>query len=238
MLQQSGLLGAALLLGLAGMPHCVAMCGAPSSGVIRLVRAQPAGTAALQTRAGTGAAVLFHVGRLGGYVLAGALVSGVVQALDLAGERVAALKPAMVLLHAAVLAWGVMLLATGRQPAWAHGIGHGLARRLQLQRAPARNALLAGAAWVLMPCGLLYSALALASLGNGPVQGALVMLAFGSASGAALTGAAWLFRRLRSQLESIGDLWFTRVAGAILMLLALDALWMDVGERLAAWCGA
>jgi len=238
MLQQSGLLGAALLLGLAGMPHCVAMCAAPSNGVIRLVRAESSGAASRQVSSAAGASVLFHVGRLAGYMLAGSLVAGAVQALDLAGGRVAALKSGLVLLHSAVLAWGVMLLAAGRQPAWAHGVGHGLVRRLQLQRAPSRNALLAGAAWVLMPCGLLYSALALASLGNGPVQGALVMLAFGSASGAALAGAAWLFKQLRSQLEAIGEQGLIRVAGAILVLLALDALWMDLGERLASWCGA
>lgn len=236
MLQQTGLLGAALLLGLAGMPHCVAMCAAPSVGVIHLVRARPAGPAAPQACTDNGSAMLFHVGRLAGYMLAGAIVAGVMQALGLAGERAVALKPATAFLHAGVLAWGVMLLATGRQPAWAHGIGEGLARRLQLQRSPSRNALLAGAAWVLMPCGLLYSALALASLGNGPAQGALVMLGFGSASAAALAGAAWLYGRLRSRLAPIGERWFARAGGVILVLLALDALWMDVGERLAAWC--
>lgn len=236
LVEQAGLVGAALLMGMAGSPHCVAMCAAPASGVIHIARAAPAGCAASAPANAAPAYALFHAGRLAGYAVAGALVAGAMQALGSAGQRVAALQPAMALLHAAVLAWGLMLLATGRQPAWAHGIGHALARRLRMQRAPAQGALLAGALWVLMPCGLLYSALALASLGNGPGQGALVMLAFAAGSGAALLLAPWLWVRLRRHMAPLGERWSARAAGAVLILLALDALWMDVGRQIAQWC--
>jgi len=40
---QLALAGAALLMGLAGGPHCVAMCGAASAAVIRIVPLAPAG---------------------------------------------------------------------------------------------------------------------------------------------------------------------------------------------------
>lgn len=239
MLEQAGLVGAALLMGLAGSPHCVAMCGAPASGVIRLVRAESAGCAAASP-APAGAVlphVLFHAGRLASYAAAGALVAGAVQALGAAGQHVAALQPAMTLLHAGLLAWGLMLLASGRQPAWAHGVGHALARRLRMQRGPGQGALLGGALWVFMPCGLLYSALALASLGNGPAQGALAMLAFAAGSGASLLLAPWLWARLRRATAPLGERWSARAAGAVLVLLALDALWMDLGRQIARWCG-
>ncbi len=227
-------------MGLAGSPHCVAMCAAPAGGVIRLVRAhaQPAGCASAYREDSPALPhVLFHAGRLAGYAAAGALVAGAMQALGSAGDRVAALQPAMVLLHAGVLAWGLMLLASGRQAAWANGLGHVLAQRLRMRRSPGQGALLAGLLWVLMPCGLLYSALALASLGNGPAQGALAMLAFAGGSGAALLLAPWAWARLRQRMAPLGERWSARAAGAVLALLALDALWMDLGRQIARWCG-
>ncbi|MDM0045070.1 sulfite exporter TauE/SafE family protein [Variovorax dokdonensis] len=238
MLEQAGLVGAALLMGLAGGPHCVAMCGAPAAGVIRLVRApsQAGAAGAVHAGAASHTALLFHAGRLASYAAAGAAVAGVMQALDLAGQRVSALQPLMVLLHATVLAWGLILLVKARQPAWAHGIGHSLMRRLQAQQAPVRNALVAGGAWVLMPCGLLYSALALASLGNGPAQGGMVMLAFGVPGALALASSGWLYQRLRARMAPGHERWFARAAGAMLVLLALDALWMDIGHQWAEWC--
>lgn len=235
MLAQAGLIGAALMLGLAGSAHCVAMCGAPAAGVIRLVRAQAGGaTAALHTSHELRGHGLFHLGRLSAYALAGASVAALAQSLHLAGTHVGALKPLSVLLQAAVLAWGVALLATGRQPAWTHGMGQRLLARLR--HAPGRNALLAGAAWVFMPCGLLYSALALASLGNGPLQGAAVMLAFGAVSGGALAAAQWLWRSLRFRAAPRHERLPARLGGALLVALALHALWVALGERIAQWC--
>ncbi|MGR4870473.1 sulfite exporter TauE/SafE family protein [Variovorax sp. LARHSF232] len=237
MLEQAPLIGAALLMGLAGGPHCVAMCGAPSTGLIRLVRVVPNDAAGACARAAPSGLALFHTGRLVSYALAGALVAGVAQALALAAEQVAALSPLWVLLHAAILAWGLALLALGRQPAWAHGLGRALARRLASHgtSGAGRRLLAGGALWVLMPCGLLYSALALASLGNGPLQGGLAMLAFALGSGAALSLAPWLWQRLHARLPR-GEGWGTRAAGLLLALLALDALWMDLGRQVAQWC--
>ena len=42
------------------------------------------------------------------------------------------------------------------------------------------DALLLGFLWGLLPCGLIYSALALAVVSGNPLQAALVMLAFGA----------------------------------------------------------
>ena len=237
MLEQAPLIGAALLMGLAGGPHCVAMCGAPSTGLIRLVRAVPNDADGACARAAPSGLAFFHAGRLASYALAGALVAGAAQALALAGQQVAALKPLWGLLHAAILVWGLALLALGRQPAWAHGLGRALARRLSSHATggAGRRLLAGGALWVLMPCGLLYSALALASLGNGPLQGALAMLAFALGSGAALVLAPWLWQRLHARLPR-GEGWGTRAAGLLLALLALDALWMNLGRQVAQWC--
>src|SRR5690242_3096709 len=96
-----------LLMGLAGGPHCVAMCGAACGGVIRGVGAPPVRGMAN-----------FQVGRLLGYTLAGAAAGLAVQSLAWLTSQTAALRPVWMLFHLGVLAWGLALLALARQPAW------------------------------------------------------------------------------------------------------------------------
>ncbi|HSV61144.1 MAG TPA: sulfite exporter TauE/SafE family protein [Variovorax sp.] len=218
---QLELLATAGLLGLLGGPHCVAMCGAPVAGTIRLVR-EPA----------AGATLVFHAGRAASYGVAGAVVAAAVQSLALAGEH-AALRPLWVLLHAGILAWGLALLVRGRQPAWAHTLGRAAAARLRPHIHSGLGLLVAGALWVLMPCGLLYSALAMASLANGVSTGAAAMLLFALGSAFSLACAPWLLWRLRAWG---GGARGERVAGLLLVLLALQALWMDLERQLLSWC--
>ena len=219
---QLELLATAGLLGLLGGPHCVAMCGAPVTGTIRLVRAPAAG-----------ATLAFHAGRAASYGVAGAVVAAAAEALALAGEHVAALRPLWVLLHAGVLAWGLALLVRGRQPAWAHTLGRAAAARLRPHMHSSRGVLIAGALWVLMPCGLLYSALATASLANGASTGAAAMLLFALGGAFSLACAPWLLRRLQAWgAGARGE----RLAGLLLSLLALQALWMDLDRQLLIWC--
>lgn len=220
---QLELLATAGLLGLLGGPHCVAMCGAPVAGTIRLVRAPAAG-----------ATLAFHAGRAASYGVAGAVVAAAAGALALAGEQVAALRPLWVLMHAGVLAWGLALLVRGRQPAWAHTLGRAAAARLRPHLHSSLGLLAAGALWVLMPCGLLYSALALASLANGAPVGAAAMLLFALGSAFSLACAPWLLRRLQAWAGGVRG---ERLAGLLLSLLALQALWMDVERQVRIWCG-
>ncbi len=237
-MQQSALAGTALLMGLAGGPHCVAMCGAACAGVIRIVRAPSQGSvAALEgfPRSSAGA-VAFHAGRVAGYAAAGAVAAAAVQSVAFASAYVAALRPAWVLLHVFVLAWGLMLAALGRQPLWAHRVGRLLAARLRPLTGSAFGVLATGALWVTMPCGLLYSALMLASLANGPVQGAFVMALFAAGSGVSLVVAPWLWQRLRWRFSASRKEWGTRLAGAVLALVALQALGIDLRRQIELWC--
>lgn len=262
---QPALAGTALLMGLAAGPHCVAMCGAASAGVIRMLSAPAGGPApgsqppvarlvfhpsprattpgATTSGATTAAALrspaagaLFHLGRLAGYAMAGAIAAGTVQGLALAGEQVAALRPAWVLLHVAVLAWGLLLAATGRQPLWAHRLGQRAMLRLRAHRGGAGGLLAAGAAWVAMPCGLLYSAVLLASLGNGPLGGAAAMALFALGSALPLMAAPWLWQRLRGGFGPLSQRWGARLAGLLLALLSLQALGLDLRRQIELWC--
>lgn len=224
---QTALAASALLMGLAGGPHCVTMCGAACAGVIRIARAEPAGAAP---------SLWLHAGRIGGYAVAGALAATVVGGLGLASAQVAVLRPVWMLLHAFVLAWGLVLAVAGRQPEWFRRGGGWLGARLRpMTRSPV-GLLATGALWVAMPCGLLYSALLLASLGNGPAQGALAMALFGIGSAASLVLAPWLWQRLRWRLDAVRQSWGTRVAGLVLIAVATQALWTDLQHQIEIWC--
>lgn len=239
----------ALLMGLAGGPHCIAMCGAPQAGVIRI---HPAGQgSACASGLPWQRSALFHAGRLLGYAALGALAGASVQGLGWLATQSAALRPAWTLLHLAVLAWGLMLLVLARQPAWVQGAGQQLWRRVGPITRSAHGVGAAGVLWALMPCGLLYSALLVASLSGGPVRGAISMALFGLGSALSLALGPWLWRWLRDQGNRWGAAWAgaqatgtpasasslgTRAAGGVLALAALWALWMDFSGRLAAWC--
>ena len=88
-----------------------------------------------------------------------------------------------------------------------------------------------------MPCGLLYSALLVASLSGGPLAGALSMALFALGSAASLLLAPVLLRRAEAAGLRWGERGGARLAGALITAAALWALWMDLSHRIAEWCG-
>lgn len=234
---QASLLATALLMGLAGGPHCVAMCSAACSGVIRIARAPQAGAVAVVPMARSlMPALLFHAGRAGAYAAAGAVVAGVFHSLGWASDHVAALRPVWTLAHVFIFVWALMLAFSGRQPVWVDRVGRSLSDRLRPWVGSPFGVFASGALWVLLPCGLLYSALMVAALGSGPVDGALLMLAFALGSGAWLVLAPWLWTQLQGRINGWRRDWGTRVAGVLLAVVAGRALWMDVWHQIEIWC--
>jgi uncharacterized protein len=223
------LAGAALLMGLAAGPHCIAMCGPACGGVIRIVRSGE--------RAEPGLALTFHAGRLLGYALAGAAAAQAVQSLAWLTTHTAALRPVWTLFQVAVLVWGLTLLASGRQPAIVSSAGRQVWNRLRPMASPPAAVFTTGVLWALMPCGLLYSALLVASLTGGPLAGAFAMSLLALGSAVSLLAAPPLLRRVRLT----GDRWArdggTRLSGLLIVASAVWALWMDVFHRVAIWCG-
>jgi sulfite exporter TauE/SafE len=91
----------------------------------------------------------------------------------------------------------------------------------------------AGGAWGLMPCGLLQSALLVAALASGPLQGASVMAAFALASGISLWLGPQLWRRLwRRRGADQAATASVRLAGAVLAGASLFALWHGLGAAI------
>jgi sulfite exporter TauE/SafE len=220
------LAGTAFVMGLVGGPHCLAMCGAACGGVIRGVGAPP--VRGMWT---------FQGGRLLGYSLAGAAAGLAFQSLAWLSQNTAALRPVWTLFHLAVLAWGLMLLAQARQPAWVETAGRSVWQKVRPLAQRRGGLAMTGALWAFMPCGLLYSALLVASLSGGALQGALCMALFAAGSGISLGLAPAALRRLQEMGNRLRKDSGTRIAGFLLAATAAWALWADVAHRVAVWCG-
>ncbi len=213
-------------MGLAGGPHCVAMCGAACAGVIRM-----------GPRLAPSSPWLFQAGRLAGYASAGAVAASAVQSLAWASAHAAALRPVWTLFHLAVLAWGLTLLVLARQPAWVNDAGRTVWSRIRPWAGGRGGTFTAGALWTFMPCGLLYSALLVASLSGGPAQGALLMALFAAGSGIWMLLAPRLLARVQQAGNRLRQDWGTRASGLLLVLAAVFSLWVDLAHRIAQWCG-
>src|SRR5215208_3956351 len=216
----------ALLMGLAGGPHCMAMCGAACAGLT-----------ALGGRSQSRSLWAFQAGRLVGYSAAGAAAAFAVQSLGWLTAHTASLRPVWTLFHLAVLAWGLMLLAQARQPMWVSSAGRTIWSRVRPVAAARGGVFAAGALWAFMPCGLLYSALLVASLSGGPLEGALSMSLFAVGSGLSLELVPSALKWLQQAGNRFKQDWGTRAAGLLLVVAALWALWMDLAHRIAIWCG-
>ena len=215
----------ALVMGLVGGPHCVAMCGAACAGL-----GQAAG------KRGHVALGSFQLGRIIGYSLLGALAAASMQGLGWLTVQSAALRPVWSLFHVAAMALGLLLLLRGRQPVWLDLAGrHIWARAKTLGTGHAAAPLVLGVFWALLPCGLLYSALLVAAMAGGPVQGAAVMALFALGTSVAMGLAPWLWLKLRAARPGAGS-WGVRLAGAALALSSGWGLWMGLMHNAAPWC--
>lgn len=238
------LLLTAALMGLAGTPHCAAMCAAGCAAVAR--RCTPA-------RPARGMAGVL-AGRLLAYALAGAAAASVVGGLRWLADVAGWLRPLWHGLQLFMVLFGLWLLLRGRMPAaveaWIEGRGmgapelppgvHRIAMPGELKAAGL------GLLWPALPCGLLHAALLLAAVASSPLEGAAVMGAFGLSSSAALLIGPVLWLRLlpaalRRADAGPGDLRATlplRLSGLAVMLLSG---WSLLGhgpwaEALIAWC--
>ena len=221
------LLLAALLMGLAGSLHCTAMCGAACSAIT-----QRGGVNLSRSALG------FHLGRVASYAVGGALAAASVGALGAWSQAAPALRPLWSLVHAAALMLGLWLAWTGRQPAWLMNLGRApqpaaAPAGWQRVQGPMRSTALGGA-WVLLPCGLLQSALLVAALANDAVGGATVMAVFALASslGLLMAGAAW--QRTVATPQALR--WAVRLAGLMLAAASAWALGHGLWLKFAAWC--
>jgi len=179
--------------------------------------------------------IAFHAGRVAGYSAAGAAAALATQGLAWLTTQGSGLRPLWTLFHLLVLAWGLSLLVLARQPDWAQRAALYLWAQVSPYVRHHGGLFLAGLLWVFMPCGLLWSALLVASLTASPWEGALAMLLFATASSIGLALMPVLMAWLRSA-QGPGKDWGTRLAGAVLVFAALAALGLDLGRQILDYC--
>ncbi len=170
----------AFLVGFFGSVHCAGMCG----GIVGALTLGAAGDAAGSQRRII-FLLLYNLGRLMSYAVAGAIAGAVgaslLQALPLPrAQQVGALLSGgvMVALGLYLAGWWQGLAGLERVGArlW-HRI-EPLGRRFLPIKTPT-HALAAGVLWGWLPCGMVYAALAWTLTAPGAADGALLMAAFG-----------------------------------------------------------
>jgi len=183
----------AFLLGLFGGVHCAGMCG----GIVALLGSRHR-VVPIHAQAGAGALsavqssvplqLAYNVGRIGSYTVAGAIAGGVGSAAWLAAHVLPIQQAAFVAANLVMIALGIALagLAGGRRRLGVlERAGAALWRRVgphatRLLGAPTLpGALVAGAAWGWVPCGMVYGVLVAALVSGSAADGALLLLAFG-----------------------------------------------------------
>jgi sulfite exporter TauE/SafE len=212
---------AALLAGVLGGLHCAVMCGGIAAGFPALAPGRPLAVAWQA-----------NLGRIGGYVIAGALAGGLgggllrllrIDALAL-GLRMAA-GAALVLVALRLLDRGGRLDLLSRPGVRAWRWLQPLHRRLlPADRAWRRIAL--GALWGWMPCGLSLGLLTVAWLQASAGGGALVMAAFGLGTLPVMLPLTWSGARMGRWLQR--PPLRTALAATVLAagLLTLSAPWL------------
>jgi sulfite exporter TauE/SafE len=209
-------LAALFVTGLLSSGHCVGMCGGIAGGLTLRFPGAAAAPAALR-------AMAHNLGRIATYALLGALsgfAGGVLgsQLPVAAAERGARL-------FAAFCFAGVALFLLGG-PTWLAPLeraGARLFRKLEpLRRRFATGGALSstfllGLTWGLLPCGLVYSASAVAATSGSAPEGALSMAAFGLGTLPALVAAGFVSNRLSRFARSAAP---RRVAAALYLVAA------------------
>jgi hypothetical protein len=221
----SSLAATAFALGLLGGVHCVGMCGGIVA-AFSLRPGKPAGEPAWPMQLG------YNAGRIASYTLGGA-VAGLVGTLGVLFDRVLPLQVALyVLANLLLVLLGFYLAGYGTAVLKLEAAGgavwrYAQSRGVSLRRAHSpRGAFATGLVWGWIPCGLVYSALALALLAGGPGAGALVMFAFGLGTLPNLLASGALAGRLRRALR---DRRWRAAAGAIVVGMGLVGLWRAPG---------
>lgn len=203
------LLISALILGLLGGGHCLGMCGGLMGA---LTLAIPKEQRSRRFRL----LLAYNVGRILSYASAGLLIG-------LAGWAVANSPGALALrVVAAVLLITMGLYLAG----WWSGLtrieslGRGLWRYIQplasrlLPVSSLSRAVLLGALWGWLPCGLVYSTLLWSASQGNAIDSALLMLAFGIGTCPVLLATGLAAQRITALLRQRG----VRMAGGVLVI--------------------
>ena len=210
----------AFTLGLLSTPHCVAMCGSLVGAMLMGSRSSGSKQSPLMT------VFLFGSGKLLAYVALGAIagLGGLALAGTLAGPGV------FLRALSALLMIGIGLYIAG----WWRGIARlekagarlwqPLLRRVRVLRLDRPgNQLLAGMAWGLLPCGIVYSMLGMALASADMLKGSLLMASFGLGTMPFVMSAGGLMKTVQNMFDNA---LVRQLAGGAMIVMGLAALLM------------
>ncbi|MCC7115586.1 MAG: sulfite exporter TauE/SafE family protein [Burkholderiales bacterium] len=222
-------LAAAVLAGLLGGVHCLAMCGA----YVAIVQAggSPESRPLRPARVIVRELACAHAGRITAYALAGAVfgaLGGTVYAAGWVGLQ----RTLYVAANLLLLAVAASLVRRGSGSGLFERVGLGIHRRIApvfasavARHSPgARYAL--GVLWGFTPCALVYGMLPLALLSGGAWQGALILVVFGVSTLPNLIAAGWVWGRAQRRLDRKAFRWAAALALAV---FAGIGLWRALG---------
>ncbi len=165
-------LWAILIASFLGSPHCAGMCG---------------GFAAFCSRKNGGVAAVcaYNLGRLATYVSLGLLAGGVGAVLNAGGQTIGLARVAAVLLGLCMVLWGLSDLS-GIGRVWLDKVRAAFQQRFARihsslapdPRSGVQSAFVVGLLSTFLPCGWLYTYVAIAAASGAAWSGALIMLVF------------------------------------------------------------
>jgi uncharacterized protein len=204
-------LAAVFLVGLLGGVHCAGMCG----GIVSALSSQPV----VRERRWP-LHLAYNLGRIASYAAAGA-IAGSIAGVGLLFRQVLPLQTILyVLANVMLILLGLYLagwssLVARLEPAgfwlWKRISPH-TRRLLPADTLPRAAAL--GMLWGWLPCGLVYSVLAVAMVSGSAASGALTMLAFGLGTVPNLLFAGLLLAKARKLFQAAA---FRTLSGAIVL---------------------
>lgn len=184
--------------------------------------------------------VMFNAGRITSYMLAGAVMAGLVGSVRLFINITVLQKVGYVAANLMLIALGLSLMQVWSGIAQLEKLGQLLWQRLQpllkvfipIQKPWQAFAL--GAIWGWVPCAMVYSVLMTALLTGSALQGALVMLAFGLGTLPLLVTMGWLsqslpvfFRKVQVRLMAGLLVLLFGLLGVVRLLTGLSHGWLD-----------
>lgn len=220
--------GLAFMTGILGSGHCLGMCGGLVSGFFIKLGARTYWPY-----------LAYHLARIGIYALIGlvaATIGAVLVQTGLFGKAQGILQIAAGLV---VVLLGLDLL--GVSP-WRNTLGFAPFAwiRGQFSRATQRGAIagamIGGALNGLMPCSMTMAMAVKATTAPSPIEGMLLMLAFGAGTLPSMLSASFLFGRLGARTRG----WLLRGAALFVIALGISTLWQGLSyyavmRNLANW---
>lgn len=214
---------AALLTGLLGATHCIGMCGSISAALSLSFPKE-----VLYSAPNRLLHLLFiNLGRTSGYVSFGAVAGAIGSASTAPLQPQPALWVSQTVTVTVLVMLGFYYLGYARLLGPLERLGHFLWRRIQpytFKFQPGRtifSSFSCGYLWAFMPCGMIYSTLALAFVAGDLLSGAKIMLVFGAATLPTLMSAGFFSAELDKLLQQT---WVRRVAGLSLFAFAIYVL--------------